>query len=129
LGSQTSPTSTEQDWLYVAFTADVFARRIVSWRISSSIHTGFVLDALEQALYARQRERDSGLANHSGRGSQYVSEGCGERLAEAGIKPLAGSHWDRYDNALIRMTKGCTRPSSFVGAHFGRPRWRSNWLT
>jgi putative transposase len=50
--------STWQGWLYVAFVIDVFARRIVGWRVSSSMHTDFVLDALEQALYARQPERD-----------------------------------------------------------------------
>ena len=42
--------STWQGWLYVAFVIDVFARRIVGWRVSSSMHTDFVLDALEQAL-------------------------------------------------------------------------------
>jgi transposase InsO family protein len=46
--------STWQGWLYVAFVVDVFARRIVGWRVSSSMRTDFVLDALEQALYARQ---------------------------------------------------------------------------
>jgi putative transposase len=34
----------------VAFVIDVFARRIVGWRVSSSMQTDFVLDALEQAL-------------------------------------------------------------------------------
>ncbi len=65
--------STWQGWLYVAFVVDVFARRIVGWRVSSSMTTDFVLDALEQALYARQPERDSSLVHHSDRGSQYVS--------------------------------------------------------
>jgi putative transposase len=64
---------TWQGWLYVAFVIDVFARRIVGWRVSSSMQTDFVLDALEQALYARQPERDGSLVCHSDRGSQYVS--------------------------------------------------------
>ncbi len=50
--------STWQGWLYVTFVIDVFARRIVGWRVSSSMRTDFVLDALEQALYVRQPERD-----------------------------------------------------------------------
>jgi transposase InsO family protein len=62
-----------QGWLDVAFTTDVYARRIVGWRVSTSMHTDFVLDALEQALYARQSERDASLVHHSNRGSQYVS--------------------------------------------------------
>ena len=65
--------STWQGWLYVAFVIDVFARRIVGWRVSSSMQTGFVLDALEQALYARQPTLSDGLIHHSDRGSQYVS--------------------------------------------------------
>lgn len=46
--------STWQGWQYVAFVIDVYARRIVGWRVSSSMLTNFVLDALEQALYDRQ---------------------------------------------------------------------------
>ena len=75
--------STWQGWLYVAFVIDVFARRIVGWRVSSSMRTDFVLDALEQALYARHPEPDSSLVHHSDRGSQYVSIRYTERLAEA----------------------------------------------
>jgi transposase InsO family protein len=84
---------------------DVFARRIVGWRVSSSMRTDFVLDALEQALYARQRERNE-LVNRSDRGSQYVSIKYSERLAEAGIEPSAGSKGDSYDNALAETIDG-----------------------
>src|SRR5690606_28487443 len=65
--------STWQGWVYVAFVIDVFARRIVGWRVSDSMRTDFVLDALEQALYARRPGRDGALTHHSDRGSQYVS--------------------------------------------------------
>ena len=98
--------STWQGWLYVAFVIDVFARRIVGWRVSTSMHTDFVLDALEQALYARQPERDNALIHHSDRGSQYVSIRYTERLAEAGIEPSVGSKGDSYDNALAETING-----------------------
>lgn len=98
--------STWQGWLYVAFVIDVFARRIVGWRVSSSMHTDFVLDALEQALYARQPERNDALVHHSDRGSQYVSIRYSERLAEAGIEPSVGSKGDSYDNALAETING-----------------------
>ncbi|BDB13690.1 hypothetical protein ANFP_10100 [Acidithiobacillus ferrooxidans] len=62
--------STWQGWLYVAFVIDVFARRIVGWQVSSTMHTDFVLDALEQALHTRQPQRDRSLIHHSDRGSQ-----------------------------------------------------------
>jgi transposase InsO family protein len=98
--------STWQGWLYVAFVIDVFARRIVGWRVSRSMRTDFVLDALEQALYARQPERDSSLIHHSDRGSQYLSIRYSERLAEAGIQPSVGSKGDSYDNALAETSNG-----------------------
>ena len=90
----------------MAFVIDVFARRIVGWRVSSSMRTDFVLDALEQALYARQPERDSSLIHHSDRGSQYVSIRYSERLGEAGIQPSVGSKGDSYDNALAETING-----------------------
>jgi putative transposase len=98
--------STWQGWLYVAFVIDVFARRIVGWRVSSTMRTDFVLDALEQALYARQPERDGTLVCHSDRGAQYVSIRYTERLAEAGIEPSVGSTGDSYDNALAETING-----------------------
>jgi putative transposase len=98
--------STWQGWLYVAFVVDVFARRIVGWRASSSMTTDFVLDALEQALHERQPERDSSLVHHSDRGSQYVSIRYSERLAEAGVEPSVGSKGDSYDNALAETING-----------------------
>jgi transposase InsO family protein len=98
--------STWQGWAYVAFVIDVFARRIVGWRLSSSMHTEFVLDALEQALYDRQPERNEQLVHHSDRGSQYVSIRYTERLAEAGVEPSVGSKGDSYDNALAETIIG-----------------------
>ena len=98
--------STWQGWQYVAFVIDVYARRIVGWRQSSSMRTDFVLDALEQALYDRQPQRDGALIHHSDRGSQYVSIRYSERLAEAGIEPSVGSKGDSYDNALAETING-----------------------
>ncbi len=98
--------STWQGWLYVAFVIDVFARRIVGWRVSSTMATDFVLDALEQALYDRQPGSEDALIHHSDRGSQYVSIRYTERLAEAGIEPSVGSKGDSYDNALAETING-----------------------
>ena len=98
--------STWQGWLYVAFVIDVFARRIVGWRVSTTMTTDFVLDALEQALYARQPADSDTLVHHSDRGSRYVSIRYTERLAEAGIDPSVGSRGDSYDNALAETING-----------------------
>ena len=112
--------STWQGWLYVAFVIDVFARRIVGWRVSRSMHTDFVLDALEQALYARKPERDA-LICHSDRGSQYVSIRYTERLAEAGIEPSVGSKGDSYDNALAETINGLYKAEVI----HRRPSWKT----
>ena len=93
-------------FVYVAFIVDVYARRIVGWRASRTAHTGFVLDALEQALHDRRPLRRGGLVHHSDRGSQYVSIKYTERLAEAGIEPSVGSVGDSYDNALAETING-----------------------
>ncbi len=91
-------------FVYVAFVIDVFARRIVGWRASSSLRTDLALDALEQALYARPNT--DALVHHSDRGVQYLSIRYTERLAEAGIAPSVGSVGDSYDNALAESVIG-----------------------
>jgi transposase InsO family protein len=90
--------------VFVAFVIDVFSRMIVGWRVSTSMKTDFVLDALEQALHARSDTE--GLIHHSDRGSQYLSIRYGERLAESGIEPSVGSTGDSYDNALAESING-----------------------
>jgi len=92
-------------FVYVAFVVDVFARKIVGWRASRSAQTGFVLDALEQALCNRRPARGD-LVHHSDRGVQYVSIKYTERLKDAGVEPSVGSVGDSYDNALAETING-----------------------
>ena len=92
--------------VYVAFVIDVFARRIVGWRVSTSMSTQFVLDALNQAIFQRKTMRNMDLIHHSDRGSQYLSITYTERLAEAGIDPSVGTVGDSYDNALAESVIG-----------------------
>jgi putative transposase len=96
--------ATWKGFVYVALVIDVFARTIVGWRVSGSLRTDLVLDALEQALYARPDT--DGLIHHSDRGSQYLSIRYTERLVEAGIEPSVGSVGDSYDNALAESVIG-----------------------
>ncbi|HBE6715810.1 TPA: IS3 family transposase [Escherichia coli] len=95
--------STWRGFVYVAFIIDVFAGYIVGWRASSSMETTFVLDALEQALWAR---RPSGTVHHSDKGSQYVSLAYTQRLKEAGLLASTGSTGDSYDNAMAESING-----------------------
>ena len=89
---------------YAAFVVDVFARRIVGWRVSHCLRTDLALDALEQALWSRHGT--TGLIHHSDRGSQYLSIRYTERLAAAGIESSVGSVGDSYDNALAETIIG-----------------------
>ena len=97
---------TWRGFAYVALVIDVFARRIVGWRVSSSLRSDLALDALEQALYDRQLDGAERLIHHSDRGVQYVSIRYTERLAEAGIERSVGSTGDSYDNALAESVIG-----------------------
>ena len=97
--------STWQGTAYVAFVIDVFARKIVGWRVFTSMTTAFVLDALNQAICQRTPS-EPGLVHHSDRGSQYLSIKYTERLAEAGIDTSVGSVGDSYDNALAESVIG-----------------------
>ncbi|HBD2092426.1 TPA: IS3 family transposase, partial [Escherichia coli] len=109
--------STWQGFVYVAFIIDVFAGYIVGWRVSSSMETAFVLDALEQALWAR---RPSGTIHHSDKGSQYVSLTYTQRLKEAGLLASTGSTGDSYDNAMAESINGL-----YKAEVIHRKRWKN----
>ena len=89
--------ATWSGFVYVAFVIDVLARRMVGWRVSASMRTDFVLDALEQAIYARRDDALTGLVHHSAAGSQYLSMRYTDRLVDAGIAPSVGSRGNAYD--------------------------------
>ena len=104
---------------YVAFVIDVYSRYIVGWRVSTSMKTDFVLDALEQAIWARRPA--SGLIHHSDHGSQYLSIHYSQRLKEAKINPSVGSVGDSYDNAMAE---------SIIGLFKTEVMWRKGpWKT
>ncbi len=119
-------------FVYVAFVIDVFARRIVGWRVSRTAHAGFVLDALEQALHQRRPIQGDGLVHHSDRGSQYLALRYTERLVDAGVQPSVGSVGDSYDNALAETINGlykaevihrCGPWRSFEAVEFATLEW------
>ena len=93
-------------FVYVAFVIDAYARRVVGWKVSTSATAGFVLDALEQAIHARQPGPEDGLIHHSDRGVQYLAMTYTQRLAEANLVPSVGSVGDSYDNALAETING-----------------------
>ena len=125
--------STWQGMVYMAFVIDVFARKIVGWRVSTAMTTGFVLDALNQAIYQRCPSADTGLVHHSDRGSRYLSIRYSERLAEAGIDASVGSVGDSYDNALAENVIGLFKTEVFnlpgPWKNAGQIEWETlNWV-
>ena len=114
--------ATWRGFVYVAFVIDVFSRRIVGWRVASSLRSDLALDALEQAICERDEARDDRLVHHSDRGVQYLSIRYTERLAEAGIEPSVGSRGDSYDNALAESVIGLFK-TEVIRA---RGPWRSH---
>jgi putative transposase len=97
--------STWAGFCYVALVIDVFSRRIVGWRVSTSLSAELALDALEMAVWARQGAIE-GLVHHSDRGVQYLAIRYSERLAEVGAVASVGSRGDSYDNALAESVNG-----------------------
>lgn len=95
---------TRKGFVYAAFVFDVYSRMIVGWQVARTMHAQLVLDALEQALYARG-DRDQ-LIHHSDNGSQYLSIEYGRRLREAGIEASTGTVGDAYDNAMAESLIG-----------------------
>ncbi|MFL4909701.1 IS3 family transposase [Streptomyces sp. MMS24-I2-30] len=96
--------------VYVAFVVDTFSRRIVGWSAATVKETVFVLDALEMAIWQRDRDQQSvqpgELIHHSDAGSQYTSFKLAEHLDAVGIAASIGSVGDAYDNALMESTIG-----------------------
>jgi len=101
---------TPAGFVYVSFVTDVYSRRILGWRVSSSKTTPLVMSALEQALFTRRRGNAAftatGLVHHSDAGSQYTSLAFTEALLEAAIAGSIGSVGDALDNALMESTIG-----------------------
>ena len=104
--------ATWNGFVYVASVIDVFARRIVGWRVAASMRTDFVLDALEQAISARGGTMPAGLVHHSDHGSQYLSMRYTDRLADEGIAPSVGRRLEScvrcgIPSARSRRSGGC----------------------
>jgi putative transposase len=98
--------STWSGFCYTAFVIDAFSRRIVGWRVSSSLRAELALDALEMAIWSRRSDNLGGLIHHSDRGVQYLSIRYTERLAEEGAVTSVGSKGDSFDNALAETVNG-----------------------
>lgn len=97
--------ATWRGFVYVAFVIDVYSRKIVGWRVSSSLRSDLAIDALEMAVWSRGGDAD-GVIHHSDRGVQYLSIRYTERLAEAGAVASVGSKGDSYDNAMAETING-----------------------
>lgn len=95
--------------VYVAFVVDLYSRAIVGWSAATTKRTKLVLDALQMALWRRDRAGHAvpkGLIHHSDAGSQYTSFAFTAHLLTEGIDASIGSVGDALDNALMESTIG-----------------------
>lgn len=88
---------TDEGWLYLASTMDLFSRRIVGWSMGSTLHARLVVDALRMAI--EQRRPAAGLIHHSDRGVQYASAEFRAALDEHGFVASMSRTGNCYDNA------------------------------
>ncbi len=115
--------ATWSGFAYVAFVTDVFSRRIVGWRVATTLRTDLALDALEHGIWTRQHQDLAGLVHHSDRGVQYLSIRYSERLADAGAVSSVGSRGDSYDNAMAESVNGLFKTELIRNERFGP--WRT----
>lgn len=132
-----APTGPDQLWVadfsyvwtlagfvYVAFVVDVFSRRVLGWRASTSKQTPLVTDALRQALHVRRwtdiQWAVTGLVHHSDAGSQYTSLAFTAELRDAGIAGSIGTVGDALDNALCESVIGLFKTEAI---HLARGTW------
>jgi putative transposase len=103
-----SYVSTWEGTAFTAFVQDVFGRKIVGWRVARSMHTELPLDALEMAIWVRDRNGDDivGVTHHSDAGSQYTAIRYATRLENAGAVASIGTVGDSYDNAMAESING-----------------------
>jgi putative transposase len=106
---------------YTAFIIDAYSRRIVGWRVATTLRASLALDALEMAIWARQAAGLDGLVHHSDRGVQYLSIRYTQRLADQGAVSSVGSKGDSYDNALAEAVNGLYK-AELIGP---RGPWRT----
>ncbi len=91
--------ATEEGWLYLAVTMDLFSRKVVGWSMAPTMHADIVVNALKMTLNTRRPE--PGLIHHSDRGSQYASEAFRSLLAERGVLASMSRKGNCYDNAAM----------------------------
>jgi transposase InsO family protein len=88
---------TDEGWLYLASTMDLFSRRVVGWSMSPTLHASLVVDALRMAI--EQRRPSAGLIHHSDRGVQYASVEFRAVLDAHGLVASMSRKGNCYDNA------------------------------
>ena len=91
--------ATDEGWLYLAVTMDLFSRKIVGWSMAPSLHAKVAVDALKMAI--EQRRPRAGLVHHSDRGIQYAAEAFTDVLAANDMLASMSRRGNCYDNAAM----------------------------
>jgi len=90
--------ATDEGWLFLASTLDLYSRKVVGWAMSASMPASLVEDALKMAI--DRRSPRAGLIHHSDRGVQYAAHVFQELLEQHGIDCSMSRKGNCYDNAV-----------------------------
>ena len=118
---------TQAGWVYVSFVTDVCSRKILGWKVASSLHADVALDALNMAIYQRRRDGIDarGVVHHSDRGVQYRDVRYGQALARCQAVASVGSTGDSYDNALAEALNSMYKAELIDNE--ARPGYAGSW--
>jgi len=93
---------TTEGWLYLAVVIDLFSRCILGWKLSDSMQSALVADALSRAVSTGLVAK--GAIFHSDRGCQYSSSQIRTLLADFGLQQSMSAKGYCYDNAFAEST-------------------------
>jgi len=107
---------TDEGWLYLAVIIDLFSRRVIGWSMSESITANLVCDALQMAIFRRQRPKN--VIVHSDRGSQYCSYAYRQLLQEYQLLGSMSAKGNCYDNACAESFFHSLKVEAIHGERF-----------
>lgn len=107
---------TEEGWLYLAAVVDLYSRMVIGWSMSERMTTSIVSDALQMALFRRNKPR--GVIVHSDRGAQYCSHAYQALLHENQLICSMSKKGDCFDNAAMESWNHSLKVEAIHGEKF-----------
>ena len=107
---------TEEGFLFLSLTMDMYVREIVGWAVCDSLKTEGPLEALRMA--SKTIGDADGVVAHSDRGCQYASHAYREFLDALGWKSSMTEELHCYENAMAERLNGILKGEYYLDRHF-----------